>query len=93
MSFTDDNDDNNDDDRPKTPGEEDCCGSGCTPCIFDIHKKLLNEWEQKKSQNIKNKTNNNLLSLLSYKTFIITSISEISEYYILVNLEYKGNTV
>lgn len=86
--------DNNDDDRPKTPLDEDCCGSGCTPCIFDVHKTLLKEWESRKTQNnVKVKTSNNLLSPLSYKVFIITDISETSEDYFLVYLKYSGITV
>ncbi|XP_011691291.1 PREDICTED: NADH-cytochrome b5 reductase-like [Wasmannia auropunctata] len=82
-----DNDCDNDDNRPKTPLEEDCCGSGCTPCIFDVHKTLLREWENGKTR-AKVKTVGNLLSLLSYKTFVITDISDASEDYILVRLEY-----
>ncbi|GAB1859135.1 cytochrome-b5 reductase [Camponotus japonicus] len=81
---------NDDDDRPKTPLDEDCCGSGCTPCIFDVHKTLLKEWESRKTQNVKVKTSNNLLSPLSYKVFIITDISETSEDYFLVYLKYSG---
>jgi len=81
--------DNDDDDRPKTPLEEDCCGSGCTPCIFDVHKTLLSEWENRKTRT-KVKTAENLLSLLSYKTFVITDISDTSEDYILVCMEYPG---
>lgn len=80
------------DDRPKTPLEEDCCGSGCTPCVFDVHKKLLDEWETRKARDIKVKTNN-LLSSLSYKVFTITDMSEASEDFILVNLEYQGITI
>ncbi|KAL0127219.1 hypothetical protein PUN28_005489 [Cardiocondyla obscurior] len=77
----------NDDDRPKTPLEEDCCGSGCTPCIFDVHKTLLKEWENKKTQ-AEVKTADNLLSLMSYKAFVVTSICDASEDYILIYLEY-----
>jgi len=83
----------NDDDRPKMPLEEDCCGSGCTPCVFDVYKMLLKEWESNKIQNVKVKTSSNLLSLLSYKTFIITNISETSEDYFLVHLEYPGISI
>ncbi|XP_018394418.1 PREDICTED: NADH-cytochrome b5 reductase-like [Cyphomyrmex costatus] len=75
------------DNRPKTPLEEDCCGSGCTPCIFDIHKTLLREWECRKTR-VEVKITDNLLSLLSYKTFVITDISDASEDYILIYLEY-----
>ncbi|XP_072760856.1 NADH-cytochrome b5 reductase-like [Anoplolepis gracilipes] len=87
MSLNNCNDDNNDD-RPKTPLNEDCCGSGCTPCIFDVHKALLKEWESRKIQNVKVKINNNLLSPLSYKVFVITDIIETSEDYFLVHLKY-----
>ncbi|XP_011062577.1 PREDICTED: NADH-cytochrome b5 reductase-like isoform X1 [Acromyrmex echinatior] len=82
-------DKNNDyeDHRPKTPLEEDCCGSGCTPCIFDVHKTLLKEWENRKTR-AEVKTTDNLLSLLSYKTFVITDISDVSKDYILICLEY-----
>lgn len=81
---------NNNDDRPKMPLEEDCCGSGCTPCVFDVYKILLKEWESKKKQDVKVKMSSNLLSLLSYKTFIITDIFETSEEYFLIYLEYSG---
>lgn len=82
--------DDNEEDRPKTPLEEDCCGSGCTPCVFDIHKTLLQEWESRKLQRVKIKPTHNLLSPLSYKTFVITDISKASEDYFLIHLEYPG---
>lgn len=31
--------------RPKSPELGDCCGSGCTPCVYDIYYKQLEEWE------------------------------------------------
>lgn len=89
MSSDNCNDYDNADNRPKTPLEEDCCGSGCTPCIFDVHKALLKEWESRKIQtNVK--IADNLLSLLAYKAFVITDLSDASEDYILVCLEYPG---
>ncbi|XP_011631279.1 NADH-cytochrome b5 reductase-like [Pogonomyrmex barbatus] len=84
MSSDDCNDYDND--RPKTPLEEDCCGSGCTPCVFDVHKMLIQECESKKMRT-KIKTDN-LLSLLSYKAFVITDISNTSKDYFLIRLEY-----
>ncbi|EFN89102.1 Probable NADH-cytochrome b5 reductase FLJ00377-like protein [Harpegnathos saltator] len=95
MNLDNHNDCNNDydDDKPKTPLEEDCCGNGCVPCVFDVHKKLLNEWESRKAQNVKVKTSSNLLSLLSYKPFVITDICKTSEDYILLHLEYKESKI
>lgn len=89
MSLDNYNDYDGDDNRPKTPLEEDCCGSGCTPCIFDVHKTMLKEWENRKTRT-KAKITGNLLSLLSYKTFVVTNISDIAKDYILISLEYPG---
>ncbi|XP_018302405.1 NADH-cytochrome b5 reductase-like isoform X2 [Mycetomoellerius zeteki] len=83
-----DNSNDYEDSRPKTPLEEDCCGSGCTPCIFDVHKTLLREWEKNRKTRAEVKTTGNLLSLLSYKTFVITDISDTSKDYISICLEY-----
>ena len=31
--------------RPRQPEAEDCCGSGCDPCIFDLYEDALQRWE------------------------------------------------
>ncbi|XP_011880432.1 PREDICTED: NADH-cytochrome b5 reductase-like isoform X2 [Vollenhovia emeryi] len=85
-------DDDHDDDRPETPPEEDCCGSGCTPCVFDVHKTLLREWESRKTR-ARAKPAGNLLSLLSYKAFVVANVSDTSEDYILLCLEHPESNV
>ncbi|MBP0599893.1 oxidoreductase [Herbaspirillum sp. LeCh32-8] len=38
-----------DDPRPTPPVEpalEDCCGSGCVPCIFDIYEQQRERYQQ-----------------------------------------------
>lgn len=30
--------------EPHTPNE--CCESGCDPCVWDIYRVELNKWEQ-----------------------------------------------
>ena len=32
--------------RPVPPRPEDCCGSGCARCVYDIHEDALEEWER-----------------------------------------------
>ncbi|CAB3243841.1 unnamed protein product [Arctia plantaginis] len=32
--------------KPVEPNKEDCCNSGCNPCIFDIYEKQLKIYEQ-----------------------------------------------
>lgn len=33
--------------RPAMPDPDDCCGGGCTPCIFDIYEEQLERWQQR----------------------------------------------
>ena len=34
--------------EPMEPAQEDCCGSGCTPCVFDSYYDKLEDFECKK---------------------------------------------
>lgn len=39
----------NDDPRPVEPVEPDlneCCGNGCTPCVFDTYAEAKRAWQQ-----------------------------------------------
>jgi Oxidoreductase-like protein, N-terminal len=39
--------------KPLEPGKDDCCGSGCVPCVFDAYEEKLkkyNEWLTKKKE-------------------------------------------
>lgn len=31
---------------PVQPELEDCCRSGCTPCVFDLYEQALERYEQ-----------------------------------------------
>ncbi|KAK0167472.1 hypothetical protein PV327_004867 [Microctonus hyperodae] len=74
-------------DRPQTPDENNCCGNGCNPCIFDIHKQLLDKWNKKES--IQRNESKNLLDPLSYKLFFIQEIRNINSDYVIIYLKYK----
>ena len=48
---------------PVPPDDEDCCRSGCDPCIFDIHAEAmeryraeLQAWEQRQAGGAKDKS-------------------------------------
>ncbi|XP_076385854.1 NADH-cytochrome b5 reductase-like isoform X2 [Megachile rotundata] len=79
--------------RPATPSEEDCCHNACDPCIFDIHKKLLEEYYRRKKQNVKIQNKENLLCPYLYKNFVVTNIKEISDGYILLFLKYQDDSI
>jgi len=32
---------------PVKPDPHECCGSGCTPCIFDYYEIALDKWKEK----------------------------------------------
>ncbi|MGB7480124.1 MAG: oxidoreductase-like domain-containing protein [Burkholderiaceae bacterium] len=32
---------------PVPPALEDCCGSGCNPCIFDVYEDALERYRQR----------------------------------------------
>ncbi|XP_008554863.1 NADH-cytochrome b5 reductase-like [Microplitis demolitor] len=71
--------------RPQSPKEEECCGNSCNPCIFDVHKKLLKQWELKQL----NLNNNNLLEPLVYKLFKVTKLKHLNNDYIKLVLSYN----
>ena len=31
---------------PEEPLQSDCCGTGCTPCVFDIYQADLDRWKE-----------------------------------------------
>jgi cytochrome-b5 reductase len=32
--------------KPIEPLDSECCGTGCSPCVFDIYRKQLKRWEK-----------------------------------------------
>jgi len=32
---------------PHKPSADDCCGSGCSPCVFDYYERAISEWNEK----------------------------------------------
>ena len=32
--------------KPEEPQQSDCCGTGCTPCVFDIYDQEVALWEK-----------------------------------------------
>ncbi|XP_011297835.1 NADH-cytochrome b5 reductase-like [Fopius arisanus] len=74
--------------RPRTPREEDCCGNGCSPCIFDVHKNLVKYWEER-DENSPGKRN--ILELLSYKSFWVEETVSINDEYCFIWLVYPAS--
>ncbi|XP_059048417.1 NADH-cytochrome b5 reductase-like [Achroia grisella] len=81
--------------EPIEPSREDCCNSGCNPCIFDIYEKQLAAYKNyqetgEKSDDIYDNTCN-AISQLEYTSFIVTSNTEICLEHNLILFKIKNN--
>ena len=67
--------------EPIKPLDSDCCGSGCSTCVFDLYDLELSRW-QKKCEGIDNNVNSidekDVLNIYEYKPFKITHIKHVS---------------
>ncbi|XP_044157085.1 NADH-cytochrome b5 reductase-like isoform X2 [Bufo gargarizans] len=73
--------------RPAEPTPAQCCGSGCTPCIYDLYQAELELWEKAKErddpgllQKIKVKNHDDvLLSSETFTEFTLCSVDRETE--------------
>lgn len=71
--------------KPEEPLSSDCCGSGCTPCVFDIYEEDLKRWKQQ-CQAVTEGTGNKLpqseasraLSRSEFREFRIESMRKVA---------------
>lgn len=65
--------------RPVEPLPSQCCGSGCSPCVFDLYDRDLARWEAARASKdrslLRGKEPPNLPSRLSPETFLAFRIS------------------
>nr|KAF6382658.1 hypothetical protein mPipKuh1_009004 [Pipistrellus kuhlii] len=65
--------------RPAEPLPSQCCGSGCSPCVFDLYARDLARWEAARASKdrslLRGKELPNLPSRLSPETFLAFRIS------------------
>ena len=40
--------------KPTRPGDNECCESGCSPCVWDRYYEELQEWQEEQSTSQKN---------------------------------------
>lgn len=36
--------------KPRKPSEDECCGSGCSTCVFDLYELELSKWRARCQQ-------------------------------------------
>ncbi|MGI1671420.1 MAG: oxidoreductase-like domain-containing protein [Neptuniibacter sp.] len=47
--------------KPKPPGEYECCENGCSPCVWDFYYEKLDEWKRQRGE-LKVKTEEGVVS-------------------------------
>ncbi len=66
---------------PQKPSQSDCCGSGCSPCVFEVYDKLLETLGNKKTdvgQQSVTGDRHDLLSPLKYSPFVLLDIVKVN---------------
>lgn len=76
--------------RPTTPTKDDCCGNACSPCVFDVHKQLLEQWKIRKVRGTEGIRRNNFLNPVSYKTFSVKDIVFVADNYVQILLDCRS---
>ncbi|KAF6344903.1 hypothetical protein mRhiFer1_010273 [Rhinolophus ferrumequinum] len=67
--------------RPVEPLPSQCCGSGCSPCVFDLYHRDLARWEAARASKdrglLKGKESQSCPSELNPETFLAFRISAV----------------
>uniref|UniRef100_A0A8C3YL96 Cytochrome b5 reductase like n=1 Tax=Catagonus wagneri TaxID=51154 RepID=A0A8C3YL96_9CETA len=85
--------------RPVEPLPSQCCGSGCSPCVFDLYQRDLARWEAARASKdrslLRGKVSQSCPSELSPETFMafrISAVDKLSKDTYLVRFALPGNS-
>ncbi|CAH0627341.1 unnamed protein product [Chrysodeixis includens] len=75
--------------KPVEPDAEDCCNSGCNPCIFDIYQKQLKLYNKylESGETGKITSKENGLSQLKYTIFVVVENETICDFHKLIRFK------
>ena len=62
---------------PIKPSDDDCCGSGCSTCVFDLYELELSKWRERCQQIDDGEDENTaeeVISVYEYRQFRLTDI-------------------
>lgn len=85
---------------PEKPLDSDCCGNGCTPCVFDIYDEEMLRWRMEcdriRSGNAIDKglqTGDSIqvLSTSEFRSFALDSITKVTKDSCLYRFNIPGN--
>lgn len=80
--------------KPEEPSKEDCCGNGCSPCVFDIYETRLLSYQQTLScqQKCEQDYRTDLLSETRFKQFLLIEKLFLCENVYKLRFQAKQNT-
>uniref|UniRef100_A0A8D1E396 NADH-cytochrome b5 reductase n=1 Tax=Sus scrofa TaxID=9823 RepID=A0A8D1E396_PIG len=85
--------------RPVEPLPSQCCGSGCSPCVFDLYQRDLARWEAARASKdrslLRGSTSQSCPSELNPETFMafrISAVDRLSKDTYLVRFALHGNS-
>ncbi|XP_075971100.1 NADH-cytochrome b5 reductase-like [Anticarsia gemmatalis] len=75
--------------KPVEPNKEDCCNSGCNPCIFDIYEKQLALYQKylENGDSVISTFHENGVSQLEYTSFVVVKNVELCDSHYLIILQ------
>lgn len=87
---------------PEEPQPTDCCGSGCTPCVFDIYDEEMKNWREECSRlssglgdssahKVSDDSKDTVLSTSVYQAFVLESVVRLTEDTCLYRFSIPGN--
>uniref|UniRef100_A0A8B9W534 NADH-cytochrome b5 reductase-like n=1 Tax=Bos mutus grunniens TaxID=30521 RepID=A0A8B9W534_BOSMU len=85
--------------RPVEPLPSQCCGSGCSPCVFDIYQRDLARWEAARASKDRSllsmeetQSCPSKLSPETFLAFLISAVDRLTEDTYLVRFALPGNS-
>ena len=71
---------------PQEPLPSDCCGSGCTPCVFDIYEEELCNWKTQCQKLLDGENNiedqrdiESAMSMSEYRKFVLQTVTLVTK--------------
>ncbi|KAI5646590.1 oxidoreductase NAD-binding domain-containing protein [Phthorimaea operculella] len=66
--------------QPCEPNQEDCCNSGCNPCIFDVYEQQLKKYEKfLETGQLSDEQTENAINQLEYTKFTLVKVMLVCE--------------
>ncbi|XP_047506485.1 NADH-cytochrome b5 reductase-like [Pieris napi] len=77
---------------PVEPSKEDCCNSGCNPCIYDVYEKQLKLYDKyKNSHNVPTDLKPNGILQGEYTSFVATNVLILCKSHKLIKFKKKDS--